>query len=137
MKTKTRNLIKKAIGLATICLIALLVTSFVISKATQPKTAHTSEGKAWWCSYYTKNSKTIYITKAYNNDCNHCQNEIAVAFEKWLILNDYDNHASTRNMISINDVTKANIEERREKYIIDRKQKGYSVINVGFTFTEN
>ena len=102
----------------------------------QTKPQQKSEGKAWWCSYYIKNDKIVYITKVYNNDCNHCQNEIATSFVKWLILNDYDNQAGTLHVTSISDVTKAELEERREKYIIDRKQKNYSVVDVGFTFTD-
>jgi len=102
----------------------------------QAKPVQKTEGKAWWCTYYIKNDKTVYITQVYNNDCNYCQNEIATSFVKWLILNDYDNQAGTLHVTSISDVTKAELEERREKYIIDRKQKGYSVNNVGFTYTE-
>ena len=103
---------------------------------TETKSMQKSEGKAWWCSYYIKDDKIVYITKVYNNDCNHCQNEIATAFAKWLILNDYDNQATTLHINSISDVTKSNLEERREEYIIGRKQKNYTVINVEFTYTE-
>lgn len=35
-------------------------------------------GKAYWCTYYIKNDNAVYITNVYNNDCNHCQNEIAM-----------------------------------------------------------
>lgn len=103
---------------------------------TQTKPILKSEGKAWWCSYYIKDDKIVYITKVYNTNCNHCQNEIAVAFKKWLILNDYDNQATTLHVTSMSDVTESKLEERREEYIINRKQKNYSVVNVGFTYTE-
>ncbi len=107
------------------------------SKSTPAPVQNNAEGKAWWCTYYIKNDNTVYISKVYNNDCNYCQNEIAADFVKWLILNDYDNQATTLHVTSLSDVNESDLEERREKYIIDRKQKNYSVINVGFTYTEN
>jgi hypothetical protein len=79
----------------------------------------------------------MYITKVYNNDCNHCQNEIAESLKKWLILNDYDHQVSTVNIISIHDVDEASLTERRTEKILERKQKGYNVIYIGFTYTAN
>lgn len=104
------------------------------SQKTQPTQSNTV-GKAYWVSYYVKNS-TVYVTKVYNNNCNHCQNEISEAFVKWLILNDYDRYASTVYVINMHDVNESALEDRRTEAIIRYKQQGYSVINVGFTYTQ-
>jgi hypothetical protein len=122
----------------TLALLSFTIKPDVNYKSSKETTTYknTNEGKAWWCSYYTKN-KTMYITKVYNNDCNHCQNEIAESLKKWLILNDYDHQVSTVNIISIHDVDEASLTERRTEKILERKQKGYNVIYIGFTYTAN
>ena len=100
---------------------------------TQPQQNNTV-GKAYWFSYYIKNDNTVYVTKVYNNDCNHCGNEISEAFVKWLILNDYDNRATTLHVNNMNDVKESALDERRTEKILWYKQKGYAVVNVGFTY---
>lgn len=102
----------------------------------QAKPVLKSQGKAWWCTYYLKGT-TMYLTKVYNNDCNHCQNEISAAFVKWLILNDYDHQANTSYVVNLQDIDESDLDERREEKILWYKQKEYNVINVSFTYTEN
>ncbi len=106
------------------------------SKSTPAPVQNKAEGKAWWCTYYLKGT-TMYLTKVYNNDCNHCQNEISAAFVKWLILNDYDHQAITSYVVNLQDVNESDLDERREEKILWYKQKGYNVIKVSFTYTEN
>lgn len=98
----------------------------------------TVEGKAYWISYYNNGrDKKLYITQVYNNDCNHCNNEITTAFKKWLILNDYENTVSAVNIDNLNDIEEASLEKRRENTILKYKGYGYSIVRVGFSYEED
>lgn len=94
-----------------------------------------TNGKAYWYSYYNKGAdKKLYITKVYNNNCNHCSAEITAAFKEWLILNDYENTVSSVNIDNLNDIEEAALEKRSDATIIKYKGYGYSIIKVEFAY---
>lgn len=131
----------KEIG-KVILLIALLisVTSFKgstgIDSEKIEKKQNTIEGKAYWFISYMFGKK-MYVSYVFNNDCNHCENEIKEAYKKYLVMNDYVTNPSTSSMLTYQDVTNNKLKERRDEQIYKRKQQGYTVINVNFSYTED
>ena len=132
MKSKTFTIIFIA---SLFCIIGF--TNQPINNQNVSAEMKTNEGKAYWISYYNNGrDKKLYITQVYNNDCNHCNNEITAAFKKWLILNDYENTVSTVNIDNLNDIEEASLEKRRENTILKYKSYGYSIVRVGFSYKE-
>ena len=102
----------------------------------QPEIIQTNiDGKAWWFITHTDyNKKKMFISKAFTNDCNHCYNEIRTAFDKYLVMNDYETYPNNANMSHYHDVSQSSIEKRRDELIYSSKQQGLSVITVNFSF---
>lgn len=103
----------------------------------QDNTASTqsNEGKAWWCTYYLDEvNMKLYISYVYNNDCDHCSNEITADFKKWLILNDYVNSPSAVNITSLHDVNEKSLEERRKDTLLKYKERGFAVFNLSYKY---
>lgn len=95
------------------------------------------DGKAWWFITHTDYSKKkMFISKSFNNDCDHCYNEIRKAFDKFLVMNDYETYPNNANMSHYHDVNQSSIEKRRDDIIYRSKQQGLSVITVNFSYVE-
>lgn len=123
----------------TISLFALTIIMFggliTMSFTSAEKTENAPQGKSYWFSYYNNgNSKKLYLTDVYNNDCNYCSNEIKASFKKWLILNDYENTVTSVNIDSQQDIEAASLEERREKIILKYKGYGYTIVRVNYSY---
>ncbi len=95
----------------------------------------TAEGKAYWFISYLVDKK-MYVSSVFNNDCNHCNNEIMAAYKKFLVMNDYLSNPNTANMLTYHDISLESLNERRDEQIYKRKQQGYTVTNVNFTYSE-
>jgi hypothetical protein len=122
-------------------LFTILSSSFIVDKKIEPITivekSEIKQGKAYWYVTHTLFSdKKMYISKVFNNDCNHCYNEIRDAFKKFLVMNDYETSVNTSNMSTIHDVKESDLEERRTNEIYNRKQKGFQVITVNFSYNK-
>lgn len=95
----------------------------------------TKKGKAYWIVTYTlTGSKKLFVSPVFTNDCNHCCNEIREAFKKHLVMKDYDRNASTVAMSCLQDVKESSLEERRDSEIYKRKQQGYTITEVSFSY---
>lgn len=130
---------KKLTVAPIILIITIFLCSFNYNNETKNYLKNHSEeqGKAYWYSFYNNGrDKKLYITQVYNNDCNHCSNEINEAFKKWLILNDYENSVTIVNINSLQDIEEASLEERREKTILKYKGYDYVIVKVNFTYNE-
>ena len=93
------------------------------------------DGKAWWFITHTDfNKKKVFISKAFTNDCDHCYNEIRTAFDKYLVMNDYESNPNNASMSHYHDVSQSSIEKRRDELIYRRKQEGLSVVTLNFSF---
>lgn len=99
--------------------------------------AEAKAGKAYWFISFTKDDKTMFFSYVFNNNCNHCANEIEEAFKKYLIMNNYTTNASTASMSTYHDVDKDNLIKRRDEQIYKRKQQSINCINVSFSYAEN
>ena len=123
-------------GLLTIVALLFIVGTAFISndKKTEESNINTEakEGKAYWFVSFMFNNK-MYVSYVFNNDCNHCNNEITTAYKKFLVMNDYVTNPNTANMLTYHDVDSKKLLERRDEQIYKRKQQGYSVINVNFS----
>jgi hypothetical protein len=97
---------------------------------------HVVEGKAYWFISYTKDQKK-YVSYVFNNDCNHCYNEIKEAYKRYLIMNDYFTNVNTVSMTYYHDVSREKLNERRDDEVYKRKQQGYSIVNVNFSYSED
>ncbi|MBA4300881.1 MAG: hypothetical protein C0433_12385 [Cyclobacterium sp.] len=118
-------------------LVSLLYAFIPNSKNPVMTEISLDEGKAWWFTYHSNDfSKKAYVSRVYNNDCNHCRNEINAAFRKWLVMHDYLTQVSG-DLYSQHDASESSLQKRRDEYIYKYKQMGYSVINVSFTYTED
>ncbi len=94
-------------------------------------------GKAYWYTYYLdQQNKKLYLTRVYNNDCNHCAEEIRASFKKWLIMNDYLTNPMGSDIQSMHDVDAADLDKRRDETILKFKKMSYSVVNVSYSYTE-
>jgi hypothetical protein len=113
------------------CALVLMPKAFGKEK----KETITTNGKAYWVVTYTlTGSKKLFISSVFTNDCNHCCNEIREAFKKHLVMKDYDRNASTVAMSCLQDVKESTLEERRDSEIYKRKQQGYTVTEVNFSY---
>ena len=122
----------------TLTLGALPAISGSAGLKNQTLTLNPAAGKAYWITYYLdQTNKKLYITRVYNNDCNHCENEIRASFKKWLIMNDYFTNPMGTDIQSLHDYDAANLEKRRDDVLLKYKQKGYAVVNLSYTYTEN
>lgn len=134
-----KNTIKKT-GLLAIALILFITASAFVSNDKNTRehkiNIEKSEGKAYWFISYIFDKK-IYVSYVFNNDCNHCNNEIMAAYKKHLVMNDYVTNPNTANMLTYHDIESEKLNERRDEQIYKRKQQGYSVINVNFSYSEN
>ncbi|MFA5298253.1 MAG: hypothetical protein WC389_08620 [Lutibacter sp.] len=137
IKTSKINIMKKSISFLAVLLTLIIAQSFTPRSAIENKETVLADGKAYWFSFYNNGTnKKLYISQVYNNDCNHCSNEITADFKKWLILNDYENTVSTQNINNLQDVDESTLESRREAIIIRYKGYGYSIVSVNFKYTE-
>lgn len=130
---------KKLILIPMILIMTVFLFSFNYKNDTNNnlKSHSVDQGKAYWYSFYNNGiDKKLYITQVYNNDCNHCSNQINEAFKKWLILNDYENHVTIVNINSLQDIEEPSLEERREKTILKYKGYNYAIVKVNFTYNE-
>lgn len=102
-----------------------------------PAYEYQNQEKAWWLTYYIDESnKKLYITKPYNNNCDHCSNEITEPFKKYLIMNDFTSTVSQVHITSLHDVKESSLYSRRDDLIYKYKQRGFFVVQVGFTWHE-
>jgi len=132
MKTIIKNFGK----LALVMVLFIMATAFVTDShkiVKHEKNTKVVEGKAYWFVTSIKNKK-MYISYVFNNNCNHCRNEIMVAFEKYLVMNDYETDASTVRMSTYHDVMREKLNERRDEEIYYRKRQGFSVVNLNFSY---
>jgi hypothetical protein len=140
LKTKIMKSVVKKIGkLAFVAVLFIMCSAFVSSTNKTGKNdinPNVVEGKAYWFVSYMFDKK-IYVSYVFNNDCNHCNNEIMAAYKKHLVMKDYVTNPNTANMLTYNDVTSEKLDERRDEQIYKRKQQGYSVINVSFSYKED
>jgi hypothetical protein len=132
------NFIKKTVMLVIIALTLVMSSAFMLpeNKQTNKTTKHLCEGKAWWYSYYFNDRQSMIISNVYNNDCNHCDNEISTDFKKWLIMNDYHNKNMSTDIKNIHNISEKEVNEARTETIYNYKQKGYSVQYVNYTYTD-
>jgi hypothetical protein len=92
-----------------------------------------SQGKSFWILHRTDDANKIYhITQIINNNCNHCGDEMSIAFGKYLVMNDYSR--DPRMSLSEHDVSLSSMEKRRDERIFKYKQMGYRVIQHNFYF---
>lgn len=132
MKTTIKNFGK----LGLVALLFIITTAFVNSSydaKESDKNSEVVEGKAYWFVTYSENQK-IYMSYVFNNNCNHCKNEIMVAFDKYLVMNDYVSNPNTGRMLTYHDVSKEKLDERRDEQIYKRKQQRITVVNVDFSY---
>lgn len=132
MKTTIKNFGK----LGLVALLFIITTAFVNSSYDAnegDKNSEVVEGKAYWFVTYSENQK-IYMSYVFNNNCNHCKNEIMVAFDKYLVMNDYVSNPNTGRMLTYHDVSKEKLDERRDEQIYKRKQQRITVVNVDFSY---
>lgn len=132
MKTTIKNFGK----LGLVALLFIITTAFVNSTYDAKESDKNSvvvEGKAYWFVTSIKNKK-MYVTYIFNNNCNHCRNEIMVAFEKYLVMNDHETDASTVRMSTYHDVKREKLNERRDEEIYFRKRQGFLVVNLDFSY---
>ncbi len=99
--------------------------------------SNADEGKAYWFVTFTTSDNKMYFSYVFNNDCNHCETEIRVAFKKYLIMNDYESIVGTQNINTYHDVDKEKLIKKRDDEIYRRKQQAIKVVNVNFSYAEN
>jgi hypothetical protein len=132
---------KKVILTSLVILLVFFCTSGFITKTDTISTLplkeiqKNKEGKAWWYLYFMK-GKTIYITPVFNNNCDHCCNEMREAFKKHLVMNDFDSQASTVGMNCLQDIDQPSLQKRRDDDIYRRKQQNYSIVTVNFSYDD-
>lgn len=122
-------------------LFAILSSGFIVDKKNEPvplvEKSKIEQGKAYWfVSHLSFNDKKMYVSTVFNNDCDHCYNEIRDAFKKHLIMNNYETTINTSNMSTYHDVKESKLNDRRDDEIYKRKQQGISVISINFSYSK-
>jgi hypothetical protein len=77
-----------------------------------------SQGKSFWILHRTDDANKIYhITQIINNNCNHCGDEMSIAFGKYLVMNDYSRDPSMS--ISEHDVSLYKMEKKEMREFLN------------------
>jgi hypothetical protein len=138
IKFVTKLQIRLIVFLFAICASAIFAGFVPAPHDSKPALlSKSSEGKAYWFVTFTTSDKKMYFSYVFNNDCDHCGNEIREAFKKYLVMNDYETTVGTQNMSTYHDVDKEKLIKRRDDEIYRRKQQTIKVINVNFSYKEN
>jgi hypothetical protein len=125
----------KKLSLFCLATAFLFVTSsFVEPTPSEHRCTHnTNDGQSYWFVSYTINMN-MYVSYVFNNDCNHCENEIREAYKEYLGKYSYTNNPMTSYMNTYHDISEANLEERRDELITQRKNQGYYVLGISFSY---